>query len=41
MNDSANTNWVIFDGALSLPYLEIFGRESDRYLVPQVGAFTA
>lgn len=31
----------MFDGTLSLEYLEIFGSEADRYLIPQIGTFTA
>lgn len=41
MNQSSPANWVIFDGALSLQYLEIFGSKAQRYLIPQIGAFPA
>jgi hypothetical protein len=39
MNDCSPANWIVFDGALSLEYLEIFGSEADRYLIPQIGTF--
>jgi hypothetical protein len=40
MNDLTCHNLVVLDGKISSQYLELFGRDAEMYVVPNIGVFT-